>query len=359
MQNQRNTAVRKKHGSISRLGITGMVLSSLYLCAEPVRADTASTPQCHYVNLVTLPFKTVNNKVIVAGSINGKATDMVLDTGAQSTSLTKAGVENMGLTLLHSQVSSVGIGGESDTYEVVVDDMALDKYHTKSHRRLLVLMNSFLPYNAIIGANILFSSDVEFNFTDHTVKLFRPSGCDDTFLAYWDNNASEAPLVEMSSKDARQVVMVELNGKKIRAMIDSGAPYSMISLNFAAGLGMTPQSPGVKKMGAVAGVGKHQTQTWLGQFDQLTIGGETIQHPALVITDLWGSARSDATTSAMSGFLDDQPEMLLGADFLRAHRVLFALSQKRIYFSYVGGNVFGGATGARPTASENQSKTNN
>ena len=32
--------------------------------------------------------------------------------------------------------------------------------------------------------------------------------------------------------------------------------------------------------------------------------------------------------------------MLLGADFLHAHRVLVAHSQRKIYFTYAGGPVF-------------------
>ena len=34
------------------------------------------------------------------------------------------------------------------------------------------------------------------------------------------------------------------------------------------------------------------------------------------------------------------PTMLLGADFLRAHRVLVAHSQRKMYFTYEGGPVF-------------------
>jgi hypothetical protein len=37
----------------------------------------------------------------------------------------------------------------------------------------------------------------------------------------------------------------------------------------------------------------------------------------------------------------ERPEMLLGTDFLKAHRVLFAMSQQLFYFSCVGGEVFG------------------
>ncbi len=34
------------------------------------------------------------------------------------------------------------------------------------------------------------------------------------------------------------------------------------------------------------------------------------------------------------------PDMLLGADFLRSHRVLLAMSQRRLYYTYYGGKVF-------------------
>jgi hypothetical protein len=33
-------------------------------------------------------------------------------------------------------------------------------------------------------------------------------------------------------------------------------------------------------------------------------------------------------------------QMLLGVEFLRAHRVLVAHSQRKLYFGYVGGPVF-------------------
>jgi hypothetical protein len=39
--------------------------------------------------------------------------------------------------------------------------------------------------------------------------------------------------------------------------------------------------------------------------------------------------------------------MILGADFMKAHRILFAFSQRRMYFSYQGGEVFDA-----PTASD-------
>ena len=44
--------------------------------------------------------------------------------------------------------------------------------------------------------------------------------------------------------------------------------------------------------------------------------------------------------------------MLLGADFLRSHRVLVANSQRKLYFTYSGGPVFGGAAPSRSESVE-------
>ncbi len=41
-------------------------------------------------------------------------------------------------------------------------------------------------------------------------------------------------------------------------------------------------------------------------------------------------------------------EMLLGVDFLRAHRVFVAHSQRKLYFTYAGGPVFSGPRRAPP-----------
>ena len=35
-----------------------------------------------------------------------------------------------------------------------------------------------------------------------------------------------------------------------------------------------------------------------------------------------------------------QPQMILGVDFLRSHRVFIANSQRKVYFTYTGGTVF-------------------
>jgi len=56
--------------------------------------------------------------------------------------------------------------------------------------------------------------------------------------------------------------------------------------------------------------------------------------------DLWGAARADLDNFSRDVASGGDPEMLLGADFLSAHHVLLALSQRRMYFTYNGASLF-------------------
>ena len=47
-----------------------------------------------------------------------------------------------------------------------------------------------------------------------------------------------------------------------------------------------------------------------------------------------------AVGSRIAKAVVDEPDMLLGADFFRSHRVYISKSQKKIYASYMGGPVF-------------------
>jgi hypothetical protein len=49
--------------------------------------------------------------------------------------------------------------------------------------------------------------------------------------------------------------------------------------------------------------------------------------------------------------------MLLGADFLRSHRVLVSHSQRKIYFTYVGGPIFQTARAPEPRGTPSQPRS--
>jgi predicted aspartyl protease len=333
-------------------------------------------PHCVYTNFATLPVESSDGLLSVDGDLDGRHTHMALDTGALHTVLTVEEAEKLGLKLQHSRLTDTDTNGDlTATYATYVDHLSLDKlgWHGVKFGVMSHVADS---YSAVAGADILLNGlekDIEFALGTQQVRFFEPSAeCRDAFLAYWDDNALTAPLVDLSPQDPRQVVTVTINGKEMTALIDSGVPTSVITLEAAAKVGITPQSAGVNELTSSNGFEKQQGKTWLASFQSFTIGGETIKNPRIGIADLWGTqplepgfrsvlrATTSCTQSPGNGMqacimgqlssqgglrselqAADMPDMLLGADFLRSHRVLLAISQRRMYYSYLGGQVFG------------------
>jgi hypothetical protein len=100
-------------------------------------------------------------------------------------------------------------------------------------------------------------------------------------------------------------------------------------------------------------VGPQTLDTSVGLFDTFTIGDETIRNPHIRVAQL-----GKHTTAVYVGSRIaeperniDTPDMLLGADFLRAHRVLIDNGARKMVFTYEGGPVFvtGEAASAPPS----------
>ena len=87
------------------------------------------------------------------------------------------------------------------------------------------------------------------------------------------------------------------------------------------------------------GAGRKLIPTWVGPFGSFRIDNEIIRDPSIRFADIWKYSTYGGT-GARIAITVVHPDMLLGADFLRSHRVLIAHSQQRMYFTYAGGTVF-------------------
>jgi len=319
--------------------VVGVSLVGLFVAALP--APCPAETRCRYAIAATLPISAFVPQAVVEGTVNGTPTRMLLDTGAVRTLFTRAQVEKMGLPLRHSSRTAMGVGGESNQYLTRIDEMSIGSIHgNRLTPGVIWDLKGNTPFGVVVGADFLFQSDLEIALAARQLRFLRPSGCEDAFVAYWDSNASVVDLNIPPAPDRRPLFTVEVNGQKMRAIIDSGAYRSVIDLAAAKRAGLTPESREVVPSRAIMGVGRHESASWVAPFDSFAIGNEIIKNVRIAIADLWAAALADSNNIRTAEFLNEQPEMLLGADFLRAHRVLFALGQRRLYFSYVGGNVF-------------------
>ncbi|ACJ01238.1 hypothetical protein [Rhodospirillum centenum] len=95
-------------------------------------------------------------------------------------------------------------------------------------------------------------------------------------------------------------------------------------------------SPDVVEAGASVGLGKRIVRNHLATFETLQIGDETIRNPKLCIVPMHRYSRYQPRFSRLNVQVEDLPQMLIGADWFLAHRVLISNSQRRVYFTYNG-----------------------
>ncbi len=195
--------------------------------------------------------------------------------------------------------------------------------------------------DGFVGADLLFQQDVELDLAKLTLQFFSATDCPNRFLDYWANYISMVDVEPAFAGDLRQIVPVVINGVKARAMVDSGADRSVIDTHFAARLGITAESLNVVRQShQLKGVGTHALDSWVMPVVQFSIGDESIQNTRIEMADLWSAVQQDIDLMATSGYVHAQPDMLLEADFLQSHRVLFAISQRHFYFRWPSGKVF-------------------
>jgi len=187
----------------------------------------------------------------------------------------------------------------------------------------------------------LFSKyDLELAMSDGQIRFFDPVDCDDAFLAYWDKSASVVAMTRVSVRDPRRLIALQVNGKSAHALIDSGADRSVVDANFARLIGLLDDSVDQSKKGTLVGAGPHALDFAVVPVKKIVIGNEVIRDTEIAVAEILRATVEDQSFSPSQRRQTRAFDMVLGEDFLTAHRVLFAVSQERFYFSYLGGRVF-------------------
>ena len=193
----------------------------------------------------------------------------------------------------------------------------------------------------LLGEDFFQRFDVEFDLAHQAVRLFQPKECDRVPLAYWERTGASEVEFEAADVNYPEIILpVPINGQPLKAKLDSGAALSLPEKADAEGAGVTPETPGVVAIGSGYGLGKAAVDTWIGSFRSFTIGNETIRDTQIRFSYIYKDATYRPTGSSLSHKMQVWHSMLLGADFLRSHRVLVAHSQRKTYFTYEGGPVF-------------------
>ena len=297
----------------------------LWLAARP-----AASAGCNLEKIAEMPVTMEGLRPVVMVKINGVEGRLILDTGAFFSMVTPTAAQRFGLRpqALPYGLTITGATGAAPARYADAENFTVLGAPFR-HVEFLVTAPGIAAegYDGLLGRNFLSFADVEFDLANGMVRFFDEHGeCRGAALAYWTTSDSYAlvALTPVVPPDTEIRGDAALNGVRVRALFDSGAPVSALTRQAAQKSGVNSGSLGVEPAGPAGGIGPRIIESWIGRFETFELGGETITKPRLEFGQFeYGGA-----------------DMLIGADFFLSHRIFISKSQRRMFFTYNGGPVF-------------------
>jgi clan AA aspartic protease (TIGR02281 family) len=299
-------------------------------------AGHAWADECRLKDYGTMPVEMVGYQATTMVKINGTSTRFILDTGAFFNTMSSAKAAALGLKLQPAPFGFRlhGVGGDVNVQQTHVKEFGI---LDTTLNNIAFIVGGTDTGDGLLGANLLDFADVDIDFANGKLTLFKAEHCDKASLAYWVKDG-KYNLVDIessgSSFDRRTFFSVTINGKKVRAVLDSGAAATVLSRDAAERVGIDLKALDVKAGSTSIGIGAKPVRTWTVKIATFSVGSETIQNSQMQVLD---------------GSIGDRTDMLLGVDFLLAHHMFIANSTKKAFFTYNGGRVFTFATAPSDT----------
>ncbi|MEJ7863058.1 MAG: aspartyl protease family protein [Pyrinomonadaceae bacterium] len=208
------------------------------------------------------------------------------------------------------RVPSIGIGGhKQENFNVTVID--LKKFQKKDGQ----------PYAGLLGNDFLRAFDVEINLPASRLRLY-PHDANGRVTVSRLNKRASVP--NLAASEGFIVLNVFVEGKSVEAILDSGAPASVMNWQAAKQAGITRETKGVKRREqGISGIGTQVADTYLYCFKKIKVGDMRFTPEDTRIADL-------SIFKALG--LSEKPAMLFGLDMLK-NRILFvSYSTKKLYF---------------------------
>ncbi len=264
----------------------------------------AALPErCTLVLTTVLPVKIGSGHLYTTVKLNGIDLRMIIDTGAAATLISKATADRLGLSMTQNGEMS-GIGGSTSAYEFEASTFQIGRLHGRS----LPLGVAGTPFrigdklaDGLFGADFLAGYDIDLDLRGK-LGLFKVLHTCPFPASDLQEPVYRAPLESsLDANDARPTVIVHIGGHRLKALIDTGAPYSLIFRNAAIYIGLDTGKIDTRPDFIGGGIGPSGVKAVRRVMKPMTIGEITIANFPVAIVD----QRSD----------DDGVDMLLGLDF--------------------------------------------
>jgi predicted aspartyl protease len=281
--------------------------------------ETAPQVDCDLTMVAQMPLEVQDHLLVVPMGINGKWVHLVVDTGAERTTINDAAAERLGLPHDPRYVNhAMGIGGPTVTTDVTIDRMVLGDVHFPVYR---IAVGTFklqtergLNADGLLGADILLAFDMDIDVPGGKLTLYRSRVCPNTRPPWPD------PPIEITGVRARKdrlLLPIELDNVAGMAILDTGAQGNVVGVAMARRMGLDEQTLAHDRPIRQHGVGSAETISRLHQFRLLRIGPVAEENPRITVLP------SDFGVG----------DALIGEEFLQGRRVWLSFKNRQVFVS--------------------------
>jgi predicted aspartyl protease len=313
--NRENTYPRRNHAPRRRLWRRAHTLACLVfilLAAGCATFDTGSS-DCGATKVSELPITIARNFLMVPVTINDAAGTMLVDTGAEATTLTPEAAARLHIGSDPDGRSDVllGVAGAVQGETTHLRELRVGGVQRTNLAVDIAAMNSFPgiepPVSGLLGTDVLGRFDVVLDVPARRMALYRPSAC--------GAEPHGSAVMLMPTRRRLALVRVHVNGRPLRALLDTGARTSLIGTVAAAQLGVTEAVLRHDPISDGHGIGLQRLQMRRHRFAEVELGGYVQRDMSINVAPLW-----------LPGV-----DMLLGADWLASRRLWISYASETLF----------------------------
>lgn len=255
---------------------------------------------------ITLKVLNDRGSPIIAAKIGDKPAAFMVDSGSFISVIWTSEADKFDLTYERPTLKMNGIGGLQVASIVTAQTLNLgdgEAHHVvfavAGHHHGGQTVNG-LPLAGLFGGDFLSGYSVSYDLPRHQIHLYKFRHCHDA-APDRSMKAARIPTTMMARDFTKVILPIAINGHKTEAVLDSGAERTVITARTARAAGVTRADLEKDRTARSYGVDDNTSVVFRHRFDSLTVGPFHFRHPLI-------------------GVIDTEHN-LLGADFLRHHRV--------------------------------------
>ncbi len=199
----------------------------------PAPATTAAptpAPDCRLKRRALLDITMDDTgRITVPVTVNGLAKDIMIDTGAESTMIAAELVRELKLPTKPAAIVMMGVGRVLGDRYVAIDEFGVGQMKGKNFK--FFVLNDPMDSAGLLGPDFLSNFDNDFDFAAAKLRLFSPDHCPGKVM-YWTRGSYGVVPFEIEANHI--MVKVLLDGKEVKAAIDTGAADTVMSLDMAS-----------------------------------------------------------------------------------------------------------------------------